>query len=138
MVLLVWVARRPVHSEFKFKPPPLPEYELRRQANEYLHPTNLQAPEDDVQAPEDDVTVAYQCFGKPDDDHDNQREEPRPPIPVRSLTYKKERVRLLYRNGMGRWALVLIVDPESGQPISDSEANKRLAGRGKRAEATAK
>jgi hypothetical protein len=85
------------------------------------------------------LAVTLDRYGPPDQDYSAEDETPRPPMVTRLLTYRAERVRLIYmptdftfgmpppyRNG---WVLVSALDHLASKAISSQEAARRLAGR---------
>jgi hypothetical protein len=91
--------------------------------------TSLNGPRDDY-----DATVGR--FGPPDEDDSTDRDVPRPPIPTRWITYKKEHVRFIFvpDGKLGdpppyRWKLLGSTDPRTQRPISPSLAVQRLSTR---------
>jgi TM2 domain-containing membrane protein YozV len=73
--------------------------------------------------------------GHPDTDRSSETEVPRPPIVTRSLTYRKMRVRALFRADVpfgsnepvhNRWKLIGFTDPVANVKIEESTALARL------------
>lgn len=77
-------------------------------------------------------------FGHPDVDTSSDREQPRPPITTRVLTYNRARVRAMFRAELpfgskaspaGRWKSIGYADPTSNTRLSESDAVSRLENR---------
>jgi hypothetical protein len=72
-------------------------------------------------------------FRAPDEDYSSAKENPRPIIPTRTLTYQKERVRVWFvpsgtveAPDFSRWKLVRFADPLAGEPLSPEIAAERM------------
>ncbi len=86
--------------------------------------------------PSDDYGSIVAKFGRPDADDSTAYDVPRPVIPSRWITYRKEHVRFLFvpdaKVGQPppyRWKLIGATDPRNRKPVPISEANVRLASR---------
>jgi hypothetical protein len=86
--------------------------------------------------PRDDYELIVSRFGSPDADDSTDHDTPRPPIPSRLITYKKEHVRFIFipSGKLGDappylWKLVGPSDPRTQKPLAPAKAVARLAAR---------
>jgi hypothetical protein len=84
----------------------------------------------------DDASHFICRFGMPDKDDSTAYDKPRPPIPTRILTYRKEKVSAIYvaDSKLGapppyKWKLIGFTDPTKDSKLDPSEAVKRLSAR---------
>lgn len=82
----------------------------------------------------DDADLLISRCGKPDIDYSSANEHPRPPIPTRWLTYKKQRVKAVFApldQQVGalppyHWKLFGLADPKTGRPIELDDAVRSM------------
>jgi hypothetical protein len=91
-----------------------------------------------VDGPKDDYELIVRRFGHPDAEDSTDRDVPRPPIPSKWITYKKEHVRFVFipTGGLGDpppylWKLLGPTDPRTRDPLKPAVAVRRLAQRDK-------
>lgn len=97
-------------------------------ANSSHQPTNSTVPEP-VNA-KDDLDLFLKRFGAPDVDTSSLHERPRPQIVTRFLTYKKEKVKVVYFMGNdGSWKFMSFIDPKTNKVVRPAEAVARLKDR---------
>jgi hypothetical protein len=100
------------------------------------HPPSTASPVAATAAPapvpvSDAVDLFVAQFGAPDEDDSTLHDDPRPPIVTRWLVYKSEHVRVTYvfDNDGETWTFLAFQDQRSKQPITATEAKKRLTKR---------
>lgn len=75
----------------------------------------------------DDASRFIARFGKPDVDQSSEREQPRPPIVTRLLTYKKAKIRFAFVLGDGhQWKALGAIDLRTNKPVTLAVAEKRI------------
>lgn len=97
-------------------------------ANSSHHPDNP-AISEPINA-KDDLDLFLKRYGTPDKDDSTLHDHPRPPIVTRFLTYKKERVKVIYLlEKDDSWRFLSFTDPKTNQVIKPAEVVARMKNR---------
>jgi len=99
--------------------------------------TGAKAVAEVVPDPKDDLELLVLRYGKPDEDDSTAYDNPRPPIPSRWVTYRKEHLQAAFIPRGGKvgdpppysWRLVGFTDPRTRSVVRPAEAVTRMKAR---------